>query len=124
MANPTSVLVVDDLQTIRHIVNQHLNKMGISDVDMAEDGSAALERLRERRYDLMISDWEMQPMSGEQLLKTVRQDPANARMPIILLTGTTTRGTSWLAGANAYLPKPFNDGDFQKAIAAACGSRR
>jgi len=123
MANPLSALVVDDSQTVRLIITQHLNNIGISDVDMAEDGNAALERLRQRRYDLMISDWEMQPMSGEQLLKAVRQDPKSARMPIILITGTATRGTSWLAGANAYLPKPFTDGDFQKAIAAVFGKK-
>jgi len=123
MTNPLSVLVVDDSQTMRLIVVEQLNKIGISNVETADDGRAALERLRERRYDLMISDWEMQPMGGEQLLKAVRQNPACARMPIILITATGTRGASWLAGANAYLPKPFTDADFQKAISAAFGKK-
>jgi len=123
MTNPLSVLVVDDSRTMRLLITEHLNKIGISDVDTTEDGHAALERLRQRRYELMISDWEMQPMGGEQLLKAVRQDPACARMPIILITATGTRGASWLAGANAYLPKPFTDADFQKAIASIFGRK-
>jgi two-component system, chemotaxis family, chemotaxis protein CheY len=111
-----SVLVVDDSQTIRHIVAKHLRSLGFSDIDEAEDGRAALERLRERQYALMISDWEMAPMGGEQLLKAVRQDARSIKMPVIMITGKTSRGASWLAGANAYLPKPFTETDFAKAI--------
>ena len=117
------VLVVDDSQTMRSIVAQLLGNLGFSDIDEATDGGAALERLRARQYALMISDWEMQPMSGDQLIKAVRQDPKCAKLPVIMITATGTRGASWLAGANAYLPKPFTEGDLLKAIKSVFGSR-
>jgi CheY-like chemotaxis protein len=65
----------------------------------------------------------MPNMSGEEFLKTVRQDPKCRKMPIIMITGTTTRGTSWLAGASAYLQKPFTDADFEKAVKSALGNQ-
>ena len=75
-----------------------------------------------RHYGLLISDWEMPNMSGEEFLKAVRRDPKCMKLPIIMITGTTTRGTSWLAGANAYLQKPFTDADFEKAVKSALSS--
>jgi two-component system, chemotaxis family, chemotaxis protein CheY len=119
MITPTAVLVVDDSLTVRNIVVKSLRNLGVSDVDAAEDGKLALERMREKQYGLLISDWEMPNMSGEDFLKTVRRDPKCMKMPIIMITGTTTRGTSWLAGANAYLQKPFTDADFEKAVKSA-----
>ena len=119
MITPTPVLVVDDSLTVRNIVIKSLRNLGFSDVDAAEDGKLALERMREKQYGLLISDWEMPNMSGEDFLKTVRRDPKCMKMPIIMITGTTTRGTSWLAGANAYLQKPFTDADFEKAVKSA-----
>jgi two-component system, chemotaxis family, chemotaxis protein CheY len=116
------VLVVDDSQTIRLIITKQLNSLGYSDVDFAEDGQSALECLRKRQYALMISDWEMQPVGGEQLLKAVRQDPNCIKLPIIMITAKSSRGASWLAGANASLSKPFTENDFQKAIKTVFGS--
>ena len=121
--NSLSVLVVDDSQTMRSIVAEQLGKLGFTDIDMAVDGRGALDRLRERPYALLISDWEMQPMGGEQLLKAVRQDPKYIKLPVIMMTATGTRGASWLAGANAFLAKPFTEADLQKAIKTVFGSR-
>jgi len=121
--NTLSVLVVDDSQTMRSIVTQQLGNLGFSDIDMAVDGRTALDRLRERQYALMISDWEMQPMGGEQLIKSVRQDPKNIKLPVIMMTATGTRGASWLAGADAYLAKPFTEADLHKAIKTVFGPR-
>ena len=123
MITSTPVLVVDDSQTIRNIVVKRLNGLGFTEVDVAEDGNVALERLRQKQYGLLISDWEMPNMSGEQFLKAVRQDPRCVTMPIIMITATTTRGTSWLAGANAYLQKPFSDADFEKAVKSVLDGR-
>ena len=123
MITSTSVLVVDDSLTIRNIVVKRLNGLGFTDVDVAEDGNLALEQIRQKQYGLLISDWEMPNMSGEEFLKTVRQDPKCMKMPIIMITGTTTRGTSWLAGASAYLQKPFTDADFEKAVKSVLGSQ-
>jgi two-component system chemotaxis response regulator CheY len=117
------VLVVDDSSTIRMIVSKHLNKLGYADIDLAEDGGSALALLGQRSYELMISDWEMQPMGGEQLIKAVRENAKTFKLPIIMLTATATRGTSWLAGADAYLSKPFSESDFQKAIKTVFGPR-
>jgi two-component system chemotaxis response regulator CheY len=119
MITPIPVLVVDDSLTVRNIIVRSLKSLGFTDVDVAEDGNFALERMREKQYGLLISDWEMPNMSGDEFLKTVRRDPKCIKMPIIMITGTTTRGTSWLAGANAYLQKPFTDGDFEKAVKSA-----
>jgi len=123
MMAPTPVLVVDDSLTVRNIVVKSLKGLGFTDVDVAEDGNVALERIRQKQYGLLISDWEMPNMSGEEFLKTVRHDSKSTKIPIIMITGTTTRGTSWLAGANAYLQKPFNDADFEKAVKSALGGR-
>jgi two-component system, chemotaxis family, chemotaxis protein CheY len=122
MIAPTSVLVVDDSLTVRNIIVKSLKGLGFADVDVAEDGNAALERIGQKQYGLLISDWEMPNMSGEEFLKTVRRDPKCLKLPIIMVTGTTTRGTSWLAGANAYLQKPFTDADFEKAVKSALSS--
>jgi len=121
--NTLPILLVDDSQTMRSIVAEQLGNLGFSDIDMAVDGRSALERLRERQYALMISDWEMQPMGGEQLLKAVRQDPKCIKLPVIMITATGSRGASWLAGANAYLAKPFTEADLYKAIKAVFGPR-
>jgi len=118
---PTSpVLVVDDSATMRTIIVKHLSALGFADVDTAEDGNSALARLKDREYGLIISDWEMQPMGGAELLKRLRQDPKSIKLPVIMITATANRGAAWLAGANAYLPKPFTEDDFQKAIKTAC----
>jgi two-component system chemotaxis response regulator CheY len=110
------VLVVDDSLTMTGIISNLLGKIGFADVDIAHDGPSALERLRQKRYGLVLSDWEMEPMSGEQLLKEMRQDKTIGNVPIVLVTATAGRGASWLAGAAAYLRKPFNEGDLKKAI--------
>jgi two-component system, chemotaxis family, chemotaxis protein CheY len=121
MIAPTPVLVVDDSLTVRNIVVKALRALGFAEVDVAEDGNVALERMQQKQYGLLISDWEMPNMSGEEFLKTVRRNPKCMKLPIVMITGTTTRGTSWLAGANAYLQKPFTDADFEKAIKSALG---
>jgi two-component system chemotaxis response regulator CheY len=121
MIAPVPVLVVDDSLTIRNIVIKNLTALSFNDVDVAEDGQVALERLGEKQYGLVISDWEMPNMGGEQLLKMLRQDPRWHKVPVIMITGTGTRGASWLAGANAYLQKPFTESDFEKAVRTVFG---
>ena len=110
------VLVVDDSNTVRLAVSKQLQSLGFSDIDLAQDGQAALDCLRHKKYGLVLSDWEMQPMGGEEFLKSLRQ---NSKVPIILITATASRGTAWLAGANAFLTKPFNESDLETAIKMA-----
>jgi two-component system chemotaxis response regulator CheY len=109
-------LVVDDAQTVRAIIAKQLAELGFKEVDQAEDGAAGLECLRHKQYGLVISDWEMPNIGGEQFLKAVRQEANGRNVPIIMVTGRSVRGTSFLAGANAYLQKPFAQADLEKAI--------
>ncbi len=98
------------------MISDLVRKVGFTDVDTALDGPSALDQLRKKQYGLVLSDWEMQPMGGEEFLKEMRQDKAIGNVPVILITGKAGRGASWLAGASAYLPKPFNESDLQTAI--------
>lgn len=110
------VLVVDDSRTMTLLISDLLQKIGFTDIDIVHDGSSALDMLRQKQYGLVLSDWEMQPMGGEEFLKAMRQDKKIGNIPTILITGTAGRGASWLAGAGAYLAKPFSDTDLQTAI--------
>ena len=80
------VLVVDDYSTMVRIIRNLLHQLGFSDVDDANDGAAALAKMRAKRYGLVISDWNMEPMSGYELLLQVRADPALGETPFIMVT--------------------------------------
>jgi two-component system, chemotaxis family, chemotaxis protein CheY len=105
------VLVVDDYNTMIRIIRNLLKQLGFEDVDDACDGSAALSKLREKRYGLVISDWNMEPMTGYELLKEVRQDPGLSKTPFIMVTAeskTENVIAAKKAGVNNYIVKPFN----------------
>src|ERR1700730_14613045 len=82
----TCVLVVDDNTTTIHIVRKLLWQIGFVNVDDAQDGATALSRMRAKRYGLVISDWNMAPMTGYELLCEIRGDPNLARTPFIMVT--------------------------------------
>jgi two-component system, chemotaxis family, chemotaxis protein CheY len=113
------VLVVEDSSTMTRIISSALEKLGFTDIDTAQDGQSGLDQLRNKRYGLILSDWEMQPVSGDQFLREVRKDPANSRIPIVVITAQSSRGAAWLAGAKAYLSKPFSDRELESAIKVA-----
>jgi two-component system chemotaxis response regulator CheY len=105
------ILVVDDYSTMVRIIRNLLKQLGFEDVDDASDGSAALGKLREKRYGLVISDWNMEPMTGYELLKEVRGDPSLAKTPFIMVTAeskTENVIAAKKAGVNNYIVKPFN----------------
>jgi two-component system, chemotaxis family, chemotaxis protein CheY len=103
-----SVLVIDDFRSMSGIITKILRQIGFADVDEAQDGATALQTLRRKRYGLVISDWEMQPMTGPQLVETLRKDPALARIPVILVTTESSRGDeARQCGADGFLTKPF-----------------
>ena len=109
MAMP--ILVVDDYNTMIRIIRNLLKQIGFSDVDEAVDGTAALGKMREKRYSLIISDWNMEPMTGYELLKEVRQDPGLAKTPFIMVTAESKTDhviAAKKAGVNNYIVKPFN----------------
>ena len=106
-----SVLVVDDYNTMIRIIRNLLKQIGFEDIDDAADGSAALARMREKRYGLVISDWNMEPMTGYELLKEVRADPGLSKTPFIMVTAeskTENVIAAKKAGVNNYIVKPFN----------------
>lgn len=115
-----SILIVEDRLVMLKIIRRLLAQIGYSDVDEATNGLGALEKLRVKRYDLILSDWNMDGMSGYELLKAVRADPKNAAIPFILVTAEA-KPESMLAakaaGANGYLLKPFKLDMLQRTIA-------
>ena len=105
------ILVVDDYNTMIRIIRNLLKQLGFEDIDDASDGSAALTKLREKKYGLVISDWNMEPMTGYELLKEVRSDPGLSKTPFIMVTAeskTENVIAAKKAGVNTYIVKPFN----------------
>ncbi len=105
------ILIVDDYKTMIRIIRNLLKQLGFEDVDEAADGSEALNKMRGRRYGLVISDWNMEPMTGYELLKEVRSDPALGKTPFIMVTAeskTENVIAAKKAGVNNYIVKPFN----------------
>jgi two-component system chemotaxis response regulator CheY len=105
------ILVVDDYNTMIRIIRNLLKQLGFENVDEASDGSVALERMREKRYGLIISDWNMEPMTGYDLLKEVRSNPELKSTPFIMVTAeskTENVIAAKKAGVNNYIVKPFN----------------
>src|SRR5260370_35793494 len=81
-----AVLVVDDYNTMIRIIRNLLKQLGFENIDDASDGSAALNKMRTKKYGLVISDWNMEPMTGYDLLREVRADPNLATTPFIMIT--------------------------------------
>jgi len=106
-----SVLVVDDYKTMIRIVKNLLKQIGFKDVDDACDGTEALEKLRQKDYGLVISDWNMEPMTGYELLKHVRADENLKHLPFIMVTAEAKSDNvvaAKEAGVSNYIVKPFN----------------
>jgi two-component system chemotaxis response regulator CheY len=105
------VLVVDDYSTMVRIVRNLLKQLGFVDIDDAGDGKAALAKLRGRKFGLVISDSNMEPMTGYDLLKEVRADPRLAQTPFIMVTAESKTDNviaAKKAGVSSYIVKPFN----------------
>lgn len=118
------VLVVDDYKTMIRIIRNLLKQLGFSDVDEAADGTEAFAKMKERKYGLVISDWNMEPMTGYQLLKEVRADDTLNPTPFILITAeskTENVIAAKKAGVNNYIVKPFNAATLKSKIEAVLG---
>lgn len=121
--NGMPILVVDDYQTMVRIIRNLLKQLGFEEVDEASDGSEALTKMRERKYGLIISDWNMQPMTGYELLKQVRADRDLHSTPFIMVTAeskTENVIAAKRAGVNNYIVKPFNAQTLKAKIDAVC----
>jgi two-component system, chemotaxis family, chemotaxis protein CheY len=117
----TPILVVDDYSTMVRIIRNLLKQLGFVHIDDACDGSVALAKLRGRRYGLVISDWNMEPMTGFDLLKEVRSDPRLAWTPFIMVTAESKTDNviaAKKAGVSNYIVKPFNAQTLKSKIEA------
>jgi two-component system, chemotaxis family, chemotaxis protein CheY len=122
----TPVLVVDDNATTIRIVRNLLWQLGFINVDDAGDGAAALAKMRAKRYGLVISDWNMAPMSGYDLLREVRADPGLARTPLIMVTAESKMQNviaASKANVSSYILKPFDAKTLKAKIDAAVAAR-
>jgi two-component system chemotaxis response regulator CheY len=118
------ILVVDDYNTMIRIICNLLKQLGYENIDNASDGATALAKLRGGRYGLVISDWNMEPMSGYDLLKEIRADAKLGETPFIMITAeskTENVIAAKRAGVSNYIVKPFNAQTLQGKIAAVFG---
>jgi two-component system chemotaxis response regulator CheY len=118
------ILVVDDYPTMRRIMRNLLTQIGMTDIEEAGDGSEAVTKLHGAKFDLVISDWNMEPMTGLDLLKHVRADATFAKMPFILVTAESKTENvieAKKAGVNNYIVKPFTAETLKAKIAAVMG---
>src|SRR5690554_4445650 len=120
-----SILIVDDYKTMLRIIRNLLKQLGFDNVDEASDGSTALQRLRDKPYNLVISDWNMEPMSGLQLLKEVRADARLKDLPFIMITAESKSENvvaAKQAGVTNYIVKPFNAATLKSKLTAVVGN--
>ena len=113
------VLVVDDYSTMRRIIKNLLGQIGYTDVDEAEDGAQAFEKMKATSYGLVISDWNMEPMTGYELLQKVRGDEDLKPTPFIMVTAeskTENVIAAKKAGVDNYIVKPFNAATLEAKI--------
>ncbi len=105
-----NVLIVDDYKTMVRIVRSLLQQLGFSNIDDACDGPTALAMAKSKEYGLILSDWNMAPMTGYDLLKCIRAEPTTAKTPFVLITAeskTENVMAARQAGASNYIVKPF-----------------
>jgi two-component system chemotaxis response regulator CheY len=103
-------LVVDDFSTMRRIVRNLLKELGFTNVDEAEDGVVALQKLRGAQFDFVVSDWNMPNMTGIDLLKAIRADASLCKLPVLMVTAEAKKENiieAAKAGASGYVVKPF-----------------
>ena len=121
-----NVLIVDDYNTMLRIVNNLLKQLGFRNVDEATDGSQALEMVKQKNYGLIISDWNMEPMTGYDFLKEVRaaEGQPYQNTPFIMVTAESKTENVIMAkqaGVNNYIVKPFNAETLKAKMTAVLG---
>lgn len=118
------ILVVDDFPTMRRIITKLLGELGFEDIEEAGDGTEALELIGQHEFGLVISDWNMKPMTGLDLLNKVRQDAKTAGLPFIMITAETKPDNVLAAkeaGVNNYIAKPFDAATLRKKVETVLG---
>ncbi|WP_374404336.1 chemotaxis response regulator CheY [Niveibacterium sp.] len=103
-------LVVDDFSTMRRIVRNLLKELGYTNVDEAEDGAVALQKLQGGGFDFVVTDWNMPNMTGIELLQAIRASSALKDLPVLMITAEAKKENIIMAaqaGASGYIVKPF-----------------
>ena len=119
------VLIVDDYKTMLRIIRNLLKQLGFTNVDEATDGSTALRLLRQKDFGLVISDWNMEPMTGLQLLQEVRSDDKLKSLPFVMVTAeskTENVVAAKEAGVSNYIVKPFNAATLKTKLSTVVGN--
>ncbi|NPA12840.1 MAG: response regulator [Aquificae bacterium] len=104
------ILVVDDMATMRRIIKGLLEQLGYKNIDEAEDGKVALQKLKSQKYDFVITDWNMPNMTGLELVQEIRKDPELKHLPVLMVTAEAKKENVLMAikaGVNNYIVKPF-----------------
>ena len=104
------ILVVDDMATMRRIIKGLLEQLGFKNIDEAEDGKVALQKLKSQKYDFVITDWNMPNMTGLELVQEIRKDPQLKSLPVLMVTAEAKKENVLLAikaAVNNYIVKPF-----------------
>lgn len=120
-----NILIVDDYKTMLRIISNLLKQLGFKNIEEATDGSEALRKLREGHFGLVISDWNMAPMTGLQLLKEVRADAKLKPLPFIMVTAeskTENVVEAKTAGVSNYIVKPFNAETLKTKLVSVLGA--
>lgn len=118
------VLIVDDYKTMLRIIRNLLKQLGFNNVDEASDGGEALTKMRAKSYGLVISDWNMEPMTGLQLLREVRSDENLRPTPFVMITAeskTENVIAAKEAGVSNYIVKPFNAATLKAKLTSVLG---
>jgi two-component system chemotaxis response regulator CheY len=118
------VLIVDDQQSMRGLTRHCLREIGVAQVTDAKSGEEALKILGDTNFDLIISDWNMDGISGLELLTKIRGNPVIKKLPFIMATGQRDKDQvkqAIDAGVNNYIVKPFSVADLRKRVAAVLG---
>jgi two-component system, chemotaxis family, chemotaxis protein CheY len=105
-----SVLVVNDTASMTNVIVSLLRKIGFTNIDDASNGLEALAKMKTEKYALVISDWQMEPVNGQELLEKIRAIPQLAATPFIMVTAhpePTGVISARLAGADSYIGIPF-----------------
>ncbi|MDY0012627.1 MAG: chemotaxis response regulator CheY [Rhodocyclaceae bacterium] len=120
MADPKmKFLVVDDFSTMRRIVRNLLKELGFTNVDEAEDGVVALQKLNSAQFDFVVTDWNMPNMDGLTLLQTIRQSAHLKHLPVLMITAEAKKENiiaAAQAGASGYIVKPFTAGTLSEKL--------
>jgi two-component system, chemotaxis family, chemotaxis protein CheY len=113
------ILVVDDFSTMRRIVRNLLKELGYTNVDEAEDGVAALQKLKGSNFQFVVTDWNMPNMTGIELLKAIRADVALKHLPVLMITAEAKKENiieAAQSGASGYIVKPFTAGTLEEKL--------